>query len=1186
MATDPTTQNVYITGISSTGDLPDWATEETQQKIISAIHNGSGNIYKATVANANMGANMNALLTQVVMLLKGDKESARKFQSMIQEQTELRKQLAELNDGIDKIATNTDPGNSTTTPTSTKPNKTDANIQRELRQMNKYEEMMLRKELASAKSNTERNHILKDMVKKLDTSNDRLDENKSLLSKLGVTEKAAGGGDVVGNVLALATGPEAAAIWKAATIAYGATQVPFEMMMQQVKDRFEIATELRQSGLLEDMGQSFIDVTKSFSDNSMSVVEATQFVREFSKSVGVMGTGAALKFVNQMAHSTDIMKRYGVNFSQVAKISGTYLDTLERTGMLEQISTSERDRGMKSFMSAVEGVSMTLKTSLEQSAKMISEYLSRDDISAMLMTNSTQLSQEVITQIGAMGKMGPVGEIIAKGAIDPNRFALSPEFQKLNNPALSGVRDIIEQMMSELRSGKGTDELIAQYGKRMADIIQHDPVVGQLVMMDDDVKSIVNGVGVLAQTSQDATKDILIPEADQAERRRQEQARKLSVSYDNLAAMALKNLENSGRMTDILNNQSAILSMQLNAVNNLAKASDQLAGILSFSASANELVMGKSIALLSKASEYLPANDLQVAPGNLDEAANQISTNIHSDLATLDDEISTDPTKGEAVLKAIKDAIPGPSWMGGYDDTLKAITDIKSGVTGLTDANGNAIVVDDKLKNYLDAQAKYYESLTAQQEVSNGLAQLQLNPSEQAYGTMPKEWGQHGIFGEWVDGVDRNILKFKETLKNPEASQEDKSAAKEGLRVLGRKEVTDELSRALKIFSEDNKITDEEAALLAEQARKGMQFTNLSADDMKQVISDMSSNDEFIASAGDNADKIISALHNAIATIPQPSTVEQSAAPRVDQQTATTVTPIENYTPVMNAALLGLKSVLSDGVMTPEELKTIKDSAIRSNITPDQMNTVIEGLKSDADFKQSLGDNFSAVATALDSITTAVSANANTNYSTLMRDAELGIRSAILTALGDGVMTPEELKTIKDAASSSNLPREQMNTVIEGLKSDADLKQSLGDNFSAVATALDTYGSQQATVSENNTTPQDVITVPSSQSFLDVMSSNATTPVTEGVNSELYTKMADLTGGIGDDFNQAAQTQFSDFLVELQRDKQLSNDQMVEKLNEVVTNITKNKPQLEETTGKTDVRLLLGAIQDLIRRLQ
>jgi hypothetical protein len=1007
MAIDPTTQKVYITGVSSS-DLPDWATEQSQERIVEAIKAGSANVYKATTVNANIGANMSALLGQLVMIMKGDKKSAINYTKMIQEQAEVRKQLAELKNGIKTVADNTDPGKASTTSPNPKPTVGETKIEGQLRKLNKYEEMMLRKELASAKDDKEQNSILKDMVRKLDTSNSKLEDNKSLLTKLGITDKAATGNDTFGTLMALAGGPEVAMAMQAITTAYTASQIPFEMMMQQVKDRFEIGTELRQSGLLEDMSASFLDVTKSFSDNNMTIVEATQFVREFSKSVGVMGTGAALKFVNQMAYSTDMMSRFGLNFSQVAKISGTYLDTLERTGMLEQISTSERDRGMKSFMSAVEGVSMTLKTSLEESAKMISEYLSRDDISAMLMTSSTQLSQEVITQIGAMAKMGPLGEIIAKGAIDPNRFMLTPEFQKLNNPALAGVRGIIEQMMSDLRSGKGTDELIAQYGKRMSDIIKNDPVVGQLAAMDTDVQSIISGVGRLAQTSQDAITNIVPPQVDQAERRRQDQARKLSVSYDRMAANALKTLENTGRMTEILNAQTDILSAQTNAVNNIADSAQIIATLLSVSATTNETVMGS----ISKVAEYvtslLPKNttDLGKAGGangystkDVASAAGDLVTTLSNKQPDIDEKIKSDPTKGQTVVKAVEDAVDNSmGWFGGYDDALKAISDIKSGGITLTDANGKPIVIDDTMKSYLDEKTKYYEALQTKNQVSTGnaTAGTDLTPSIYGEKVIQPEWGASVPYEKllgMIMGVDSrtDIERWQDTLKNPSASPEDITSAKEGIRAKAEEYVNPKMMSNISTLSQDNNITESDAMSISNQVKELMDYTGSSVSDMKTFVDTMSKSQEFLTAVGDNADKVIAAMNAPL-----------------------------GETPVVNA------------------------------------------------------------------------------------------------------------------------------------------------------------------------TQPTIVTAPIIQSFLDTMDPTKTAGATnvEGSTTELYGKMAELTGGSGTDFGDVQMEAFDKFITDMEARDNISADKMKAMLNEVIANITTNQTKLVEATGDTDVTKLLGAIKDLITRLQ
>ena len=602
MATDPNQQSVYLSGIDSS--IPAWASEQTSSNILKAITSGDNKLYGQSVNQTNATNNMVQMLTRLVGIMSGNvsknstSDYLKSVKQMQKDMADIKSELQTLNKNIKNGVPNSNNNNNNNGPRDVVKILSDIqNVDRESKKeiSNDFKKLnrTLSAEAGYLKRYLKENYDISLSVQEIKTN------MSEIKSKMDISDLKPSGGDPLSALGGLGdlfgkSNPYIAAAKTALDSAvklYSASQIPFEMIMQQVKDRFEITTELRQSGMLEDLGATFVDTTKAFSDNNMTLKEATQFVREFSNAVGVMGTNSALEFVNKMAYSTNMMDRFGLNFSQVAKISGTYLDTLERTGLLEQISASDRDRGMKSFMNAVEDVSMTLKTSLEESAKMIKEYLSRDDVAAMLMTNMDNLSQEVVANIGAMSKMGPMGEIIAKGAIDPTRFALTQEYQSLNNPALSGIRSIVEQMMLDLRSGRGSDELISQYGQQMSDILKNDPVVRQLVAMDASAAKIVAGVDQLAQTSKDATNNILIPSVDQAERRRQDMERLRAKTVEATLASVIKTLDNSRALEGILNDQTKIIQTQIEAIDTLSRnAADFMADIVWASAKANVLL--------------------------------------------------------------------------------------------------------------------------------------------------------------------------------------------------------------------------------------------------------------------------------------------------------------------------------------------------------------------------------------------------------------------------------------------------------------------------------------------------------------------------------------------------------------------------------------------------------------------
>lgn len=400
----------------------------------------------------------------------------------------------------------------------------------------------------------------------------------------GLTEGfGMGGGNLLGNIASGNFSASNALGVGAGAVAglYGAAQGGRQFALGQIEGRYDLATEMRQSGLLSAMGEvqkSFHEIARTVNGSNFTLQEAAEFTRQFGHSVGVIGVTESMKFVDTMANGMGLMDEYGASFAQVATISGTYLDTLERVGMLETISARQRDRGMVSFMDAVQSTSQVLKVSMEDAAKMISEYLGRDDISAMIMTAAGGLSEEMQIQIGQMGNMGPLGEIIAMGAIDPQRFMLTDEYQQLMNPALSGVRGIIEQMQSELAAGGNTSEITARYSQQLSDIVRNDPLVRQLVAMDDEVATLVAGIGRFAQTAEDAVTrpdfDAANLETDNLVRQRQELERLRDVTFENVISEQLKTQE----LYELMQSEIALAQSQIDLIQ---ESGDALGGLIS-----------------------------------------------------------------------------------------------------------------------------------------------------------------------------------------------------------------------------------------------------------------------------------------------------------------------------------------------------------------------------------------------------------------------------------------------------------------------------------------------------------------------------------------------------------------------------------------------------------------------------
>ena len=100
--------------------------------------------------------------------------------------------------------------------------------------------------------------------------------------------------------------------------------------------------------------------------NNFTLGEAAEFTRRFSKAPGVMD--GALKFVDSMAMAdggADMMRRYEVEFGEVANVFSEYLETVRNLGMLDRMSQADMRSGMEDFMDAVVTTSNVMKINLE-----------------------------------------------------------------------------------------------------------------------------------------------------------------------------------------------------------------------------------------------------------------------------------------------------------------------------------------------------------------------------------------------------------------------------------------------------------------------------------------------------------------------------------------------------------------------------------------------------------------------------------------------------------------------------------------------------------------------------------------------------------------------------------------------------------------------------------------------------
>lgn len=243
-------------------------------------------------------------------------------------------------------------------------------------------------------------------------------------------------------------------------------------------ERFEFAQELRQSGLAAGLNSAQASLT-GFADivreNNFLLGEAAKFTQQFSRSVGVIGVERALDFAQNMAEAgegADMMRRFGLQFGEVAELSGTYLDTVRNLGMLDRMNDQQLRGGMENFMDTVVATSNVMKINLEDAAQMISETLGRDDIQNLIATLDTG-QQAMVTEVaGMMGGMDGIGEFLAMrmAAGSEADFMRTGEYARLmSDPISAAYQPLIESLaqVAEIQGPEAFREYLSGIGPEL-----------------------------------------------------------------------------------------------------------------------------------------------------------------------------------------------------------------------------------------------------------------------------------------------------------------------------------------------------------------------------------------------------------------------------------------------------------------------------------------------------------------------------------------------------------------------------------------------------------------------------------------------------------------------------------------------------------------------------------------------
>ena len=293
---------------------------------------------------------------------------------------------------------------------------------------------------------------------------------------------------------------------------------------ESFRERFAMVAEMRQSGLLASMSGAeagFVEMAHTISATNFTFGEATQFTKQFAKTVGVLGVKSALSFANTVADSRikngmGYMEKYALEFGQVSNIAGDYLDSLRIGGQLRGMDDRSMRAGMDDFMSNVAMTSNVLKISMEDAADLMKKALGPDSV-ALLATLPEEQRKAIDAGFKSVNAQGnPMAETLAKrlAAGSSDAFLHTAEWEEMAATAPGReVLRFVEQMATELETN-GTDAFqtamaqgFPELAERLKEMGKQDGVRIQM-LNNPQMLSMMGQIMTASQTYKDADKGI------------------------------------------------------------------------------------------------------------------------------------------------------------------------------------------------------------------------------------------------------------------------------------------------------------------------------------------------------------------------------------------------------------------------------------------------------------------------------------------------------------------------------------------------------------------------------------------------------------------------------------------------------------------------------------------------------
>ena len=429
-------EEVIIQGFGNGNEMPDFATEATLKGLKTALSQGLKDVSGSVVAGSAKGLKPADIDKLANAISKGDTDAVKAFRDLIK----------------------TDDKN--TKKTSDKLDKQLAEL-KELKEENK-------------KGNTVAAQNAQEMQKSMDAFKGILGELKTGLEDGSISLSEAGNSLMDGLSTALGglsskVNLAAGAITTIASAINGANQ----FFMQIGEDRYDLANEIRQSGLatsLTNAQSGLVGFAEMVNKSSFTLGQAAEFASKFSAAVGDAGIERSLQFVEDMAYGgaegADMMRRFGLEFGGVANVAGQYLDTVRNLGMLDRMSNQQLRGGMEDFMDTVTVTSNVMKVNIQDAAEMIANTLNqRDDLTAMLATMPDDMRTQLSAVVGSMGAAGTVVEealAIRLGSGNDERFRATDFGQELAGSLFGqDLLPIIDAMASQIEAGGDLGQIVA-----------------------------------------------------------------------------------------------------------------------------------------------------------------------------------------------------------------------------------------------------------------------------------------------------------------------------------------------------------------------------------------------------------------------------------------------------------------------------------------------------------------------------------------------------------------------------------------------------------------------------------------------------------------------------------------------------------------------------------------------------